>query len=113
MAEFVIMRNNLRAQNPLIYRAEVPLALYSDDYPPAAGGKRRFDREDKPGEYSLINNKTNPKVIIHDLLRNHFTNFIWKVNLSLHFRDLERFFKVHTSAISRYGKLFTLGMFQQ
>ena len=31
MVEFVTMKNNLRAWNPLIYHAEVPLALYRDD----------------------------------------------------------------------------------
>ena len=33
LAEFVLINSKLRAQNPLIYHAEVPLALYSDDSP--------------------------------------------------------------------------------
>ena len=104
------MNNNLRAQNPLIYYEEVPLALYWDDSPPTAGEKSKFDREDKPREYSRSNNKANPKVKIHDLLRKNFTNGIWEVNLSLRFRDLASFFNVHTSALSMEDKLFTLGL---
>ena len=62
LAEFVLMKNNLRAQNPLIYHSELTLTLYKDDSPPAAGKKRRFDREDKPTEDSLSNKKAKPKV---------------------------------------------------
>ena len=48
----------------------------------------KFDREDNPMEDSLSKKKANPKVEIHDLLRKHFTNGIWKVNPHLRFRDL-------------------------
>ena len=112
LAEFVIMNNNLRARNPLIYHAEMPLALYRKYDPPAAGQKRKFDWEDKPIEDSRSNKKANPNVGIHDLLRNHFTNGIWKVNLSLRFRDLESFCNVCTSVLSKENKICTLGMFQ-
>ena len=37
LAEFVLMKNSLRAQNPLIYHAEVPISLYRYDSLPAAG----------------------------------------------------------------------------
>ena len=36
-SEFVLMKNNLRAQNPLIYHAEVTITLYIEDYSPASG----------------------------------------------------------------------------
>ena len=39
LAGFVIMKNNLRGRNPLIYHAEVLLALYRDDSSPASGQK--------------------------------------------------------------------------
>ena len=91
LAEFVQMKNNHRAQNTLIYHAEVSLALYRYDYPPTAGQRRKFNREDKPMEHRCVNKKANPKVKIHDLLRKHLTNGIWKVNLSLRFRDLASF----------------------
>ena len=59
------------------------------------------------------NKKFKPKVEIHDLLKNNFTNGIWKVNPYLHFRDLASFFNVHTSEISNDYEVFTLGMFQR
>ena len=37
LAEFVLTKNNLRAQNTLIYHTEAPLTLYRDEYPPTAG----------------------------------------------------------------------------
>ena len=85
------MNNNLRAQNPLIYHAEVLLALYIDDSPPAYGGKRKFEREEKPMEDSRGNKKAKPEVEIYDLLKKHFTNGIWKLNPSLRFMDLASF----------------------
>ena len=57
--------------------------------------------------------KAKPKVEMHDLLKKHFTNGIWKVNLSLHFRDMSSFWIVHTSYLSKYRKVCTIGMFQQ
>ena len=91
LAEFVLMKNNPHARNPLIYHAEVPLALYRDDSLPADRKKLKFDREDKPMEDSRGNKNANPKVEIHELLRKHFTDSIWKVNLYLHFRDMASF----------------------
>ena len=113
LAELLIMNNNFRAQNHLIYHAEVPLAIYSDYSPPAAGQKRKFYRDNKPMEDSRSNKKANTKVKIHELLRKHFTNGIWKVNPSIRFRDMASFCNVHTSAQSKDGNVFTLGMFQR
>ena len=62
LAEFVLMKNNLGAQNTLIYHAEVPLSLYIDDSLPAAGKKRKFYREEKPREDSRRKKKSNTKV---------------------------------------------------
>ena len=62
---------------------------------------------------SCSNNKAKLKVEIHDLLRKHFTNGIWKVNLSLRFRDLEIVCNVHTSVLPKDDKVCTLGMFQK
>ena len=90
------MKNNLRAQNPLIYHAEVLLALYIDDSPPAYGGKRKFEREVKPMEDSRGNKKAKPEVEIYDLLKKQFTSGIWKVNPYLRFRYLSSFYNVHT-----------------
>ena len=42
------MKNNLRAQKPLIYHKEVPTALYEEYYPPTSGQKRMSYRKDKP-----------------------------------------------------------------
>ena len=112
LAEFVLMKNNLFARNPLICHAEVPLTLYIDDSLPAAGQKRKFDMEDNPREYSHSNKEANTNVEIHYLLRKHFTNGIWKVNPSLRFRDLESFCNVHTSALSKDNKVCTLGILQ-
>ena len=109
----MLIKNNLRAQNTLVYHVGVPLALYRDDSSPAAGQKLKFDREDKNRGDSRSNNKSNPKVEIYDLLRKHFTNGIWKVNPYIRFRDLEIFYNVHTSALSKYYKVCNLGMFQQ
>ena len=64
------MKNNLRRRNPFIHHAEVLLVLYRYYYPPVSGGKRKFNREDKPRENIRSNKKANPKVEIHDLLRN-------------------------------------------
>ena len=89
------MKNNLRAQNPLIYHVEVPLAIYIDDYPPVAGQKRKFDRDEKPMEDIRGNKEAKTKVEIHDLLRKQFTNGICKVNPYLRFRDLASFCNVH------------------
>ena len=99
--------------NLFIFNAEVPLVLYRDDSPPAAGQKRKFGREDKPMEDRRRNKKAKLNVEIHGLLRNHFTNGIWKVNIYLRFRDLSSFCNVQTSALSKDDKVFTLGMFQQ
>ena len=102
------MKNNLCVQNPFIYHTEAPLSLYRDDYPPTAGQKRKFDREDKPVEDSRGNKKAKPKVEIHYLLNKNFTNGIWKVNPSLRFRDLASLCNVHTSALSKYDKICTI-----
>ena len=107
------MKNKLRTWNPLIYYAEVTIALYGEDSLPAARKKIKLNREDKPMEDSRGNKKANPKVEIYDLLKKHFTNGIWKVNPSLCFRDLASFCNVHTSALSKDNKVFTLGMFQR
>ena len=72
LAGFMLMKNNIRARNPLLYNAEVPLDLYRYDSSTAAGGKGKFDREEKPVEDSCGNKKANPKVEIHYLLRKHF-----------------------------------------
>ena len=112
LAEFVLTKENLRAQNPLIYHAEVPLTLYRDDSPPAAGKKRKFDRKDKPMQDIRDNKKAKTKVEIYELLRKNFTNGIWKFNPSLHFRDLASLCNVHNSALSKDDKVCTLGMFQ-
>ena len=64
-------------------------------------------------EESCSNKKANPKVEIHDLLRKHLTNGIWKFNLSLRFRDMASLCNVHTSALSKDDKVCTLGMFQR
>ena len=113
LAEFVIMKSNFRAQNPLIYHTEVPLALYRDYALPADGKNRKFDREDKPMKDICGNKKAKTKVEIHELLRNHFTYGIWKVNPYLRFRDLASFCNVHTSALSKDNNICTLGMFQR
>ena len=64
-------------------------------------------------EDSRGNKKAKPKVEIHDLLKKHFTNVIWKVNPYLSFRYLESFSNVYTSAILNNNKVCTLGMFQK
>ena len=69
LAEFVLTKSNLRAQNPLIYHAEVPISLYGEDSLPAAGQKSKFSTEDKPMEDSQEKKKAKPKVEIHDLLK--------------------------------------------
>ena len=51
--------------------------------------------EDKYREDSRSNNRENPKMEIHDLLRKQFTNGICKVNPYLRFRDLASFYNVH------------------
>ena len=107
------MNNNLRAINPLIYHAEVPHALYRDDSPPADGEKRKFYRGYRLREDSRSNKKANPKVEIHDLLRNQFTNVICKVNPSLRFRDMASFYNIHIAALSKDETVCTLDMFQQ
>ena len=107
------MNNNLRAKNPLIYHAEVPPALHSDDSLPAAGRKRKFYREYKPREYSRRNKKANPKVEIHDLLSKKLTNGIWKFNPCLRFRELASFCNVHTSDLSKDDRVCTIGMFHR
>ena len=107
------MKNNPRARNPLIYHAEVPLALYRDDSSPTYGQICRFDREDKHIEDIRGNKKAKPKVEIHDLIRKHFRNGIWKVNPSLRFRDMASFCNIHTSALSKGDNICTLGMFQR
>ena len=81
--------------------------------PPAAGQKRKFDREDKPMQDICGNKKAKPKVEIHDLLKKHFTNGIWKVNPYLRFRDLTSLCNIHTSALSKDNKVCTIDMFQQ
>ena len=37
LSKFVLMKNNICARNPLIYHAEVPIALYGEDSPPKSG----------------------------------------------------------------------------
>ena len=64
-------------------------------------------------EDSCGNKKANPKVEIHDLLRKHFTNGIWKVNPYLRFRDLSGFCNFHTSVLSKDDNVCTLGVFQR
>ena len=59
------------------------------------------------------NKKPKPNMEIHDLLRKHFTNGIWKVNPTIHFRDLASFWNVHTSELPKDEKLCTLGTFQR
>ena len=44
--------------------------------------------------------------------RNNFNNGIWKVNPYLHFKDLESFCNIHTSALSKNNKVCTIDMFQ-
>ena len=62
-------------------------------------------------EDSRGNKKAKPKVEIYDLLRKHFTNDIWKVNPYLRFRGLSIFCNVRASALSKYYKVCTIGMF--
>ena len=64
------------------------------------------------GRTSPETRRKNPKVEIHDLLRKHFTNGIWKFYPSLRFRDLVSFCDFHTSALSKDNNVCTLGMFQ-
>ena len=99
--------------NLFIFNAEVPLVLYRDDSPPADGEKRKFYRGYRLREDSRSNKKANPKVEIHDLLRKHFTNGIWKIILYLCFRDLASSCNVHTSAPSKDEKVCTFGILQQ
>ena len=75
--------------------------------------KKKFNREDKSMEESRGNNKAKLKVEIYDLLKKHFTNVIWKENPSLRFIYMSIFCNVHTSALSKYEKVCTLGMLQQ
>ena len=42
LAEFVPIKNNISDRNPLIYHAEVPIALYGEDFPPTAVHKRKL-----------------------------------------------------------------------
>ena len=91
----------------------MPITLYGEYSLSAAGQKRKFNREYKPMEDSSGNKKSNPKVEIHDLIKKHFINVIWKVNTSLLFRDLSSFYNVHTSVLSKDDKVCTLGMFQK
>ena len=105
LAEFVIMKKNLCAKNPLICHAEVPFALYRYDSLPQVGQKHKFDREYKPMEDSRDNKKAKPKVEVHRLLKKHFTNGIWKVNPYIRFRYLESFCNVHTSDLSKEDKV--------
>ena len=64
-------------------------------------------------EDSRGNKKAKTKVEIHDLLRKHFTNGIWKIILYLCFRDLASSCNVHTSAPSKDEKVCTFGILQQ
>ena len=42
LSGFVLMKNHIRDRNPLIYHAEVPIALYGEDFPPTAVHKRKL-----------------------------------------------------------------------
>ena len=64
-------------------------------------------------EYSRGNKKAKPKVEMHDPLKNHSTNGIWKVKPYLHFKDMESFCNFNTSDLSKYDKVCTLDTFQQ
>ena len=101
----------LYAKSLDLSRISAPRPIYRW-LPACSWEKRKLDREDKHMEDSQFNNKAKPKVEINDLLRKHFTNGIWKVNLSLRFRDLASFWYVHTFALSKENKVCTLGMFQ-
>ena len=107
------MKNNLRVWNPLIYHKEFLIAFYGEDSPHAAGQKIKFNREEKSMEYSRGNKKAKPKVEMHDPLKNHSTNGIWKVKPYLHFKDMEIFCNFNTSDLSKYDKVCTLDTFQQ
>ena len=109
----MIMKNNLRVQNPLIYHAEGPLTIYRDVSTLTTGQAHKFGREENHMEDSRGNKKADLKVEIHDLLKKHFTKGICKVNPSLRFRYLESFYNVHTSALSKDNKACKLGIFQQ
>ena len=113
LAEFFLMNNNICAHNPLIYHSEVPITLYGEDSLPTAGQKRKFYREDKPTEYRRDNKNDKPKVDIHDLLKKHFTNCIWKVNPYIQLGDTASFCNINTSALSKEENIRTLGMLQR
>ena len=66
-----------------------------------------------PTDYSRDNKKAKSKVGIHDLLKNHFTNSIWKLNPSLQFRYIASFCNINTSVLLKEYKVCTLGMLYQ
>ena len=109
---FFLMKNNIRAHNPLIYHTEVPIGLYGEDSLPTAGHKCKSYKDYEPVEGSHINKKVKPKVEFHELLKKRFTNEIWKVNPYICFRDLASFCNIHRSELLKENKVYTLGMFQ-
>ena len=113
LAEFIMMKNNIRARSPLIYHIEVPTALYKEDTK-ASPGKR------KQGKTNIIDGGTEPsapkppkktKVQLHELFVKHFAKGVWAFNPKLKFREMCNYCNIPIASLHNDPLTCFLGMF--
>ena len=117
LAEFIMMKNNIRARSPLIYHIEVPAALYEDDSKKTTGIKRAIDDQSGPitgKETGKDNEKPKrTKVQLHDLLLKHFVKGIWSFNPKIRFREMCKYCNVPVASLHKDPTTCFLGMFNR
>ena len=115
LAEFIMMKNNIRARSPLIYHIKVPAALYDKDTKPSkTGTKRTIDDQAGTATGKEIDSPTKTKrtkVQLHDLFIKHFTKGIWSYNPKIKFREMCKFCNIPVASLHNDPKTCFLGMF--
>ena len=115
LAEFIMMKNNIRARSPLIYHIEVPTALYQDDTK-GSTGKRKVD------ETNIIDGGTEPaapkppkktKVQLHELFVKHFAKGVWAFNPKIKFREMCTYCNIPIASLHNDPSTCFLGMFNR
>ena len=118
LAEFIMMKNNIRAQSPLFYHIKVPAALYEDNTKPKSpGNKRRINeaatRNSRKEQTESPTKPKRTKLQLHDLFIKHFTKGIWSFNLKIRFREMCKVCNVPVASLHNDPKTCFLGMFNQ
>ena len=73
LAEFIMMKNNIRARSPLIYHIEVPATLYKEDTKPnKTGTKRTIEEQQGSTTCKETESPTNHMIFLLNISRKEF-----------------------------------------